>query len=675
MQVALVPAAAYLALYAPGHYLLRGRGNEQPAAGSRLFREVLGSTCCTSWFGFVLAELGLYSLPALLACLAGVTVTGALLTRGSRPARYGAADVAGLAVVCLTWLWVAPPLDTRILGSDSAGYLAAGVHLSRHGGLIIHDPTLPRLSPDFKRALFHSATENPGAPPYLRLPGALLLRSLDGDEVLPAFHHLIAVWVAAFHALAGSSAAEWTITLFAGLSVWAMVAFAAELAGGVVGGLFFALLSLSSVQNWYSRFLMPEIPGQFFVWGGLCCLLFWSRTRQRTDAALAGCAFGIAGLMRLENAVFLFVALTAALWLGRKDLHRDALLLLLCAAVLWAHAAAHLIIFRTHYLGNLFSASAETLALFATISVPQLVLLGACAAALLLWIHRATAPPADRSIRLLLGLAAAVALWGDWRNGWAGVGLLTSYIGIPTAVAGAAGLALYTAREDWDRFAAPMFILLVAEVFAQVMLAPHATPVPIWTVRRAATIVLPALCLGVAFLCRATAQRWHSGVALLVLSAALAGQAAPFAKLSQRQYYQGGWRDIEAIGALLQPGACLIVDAQLVGWGFDVALWAEHDLPAYLVSAADAGRIAKLVRSFDGIPVYWLTNSDAGPPRIPGTRIQPVALYEFTLSTPPSDMGSRSAKPTHWDSAISVYSLRHSDGKAEGAARQGAPQP
>src|SRR5229473_2549545 len=119
MQLILVAGALYLLLYAPGHYWLR-RSDDSPPVGSWLLREILLSACCTSWIGFVLAEAGFYSLPALLAVLAGLAIVGRARRGGGALAQsYRARDALGVAVAVLTWLWVAPPLDTRLMASDS----------------------------------------------------------------------------------------------------------------------------------------------------------------------------------------------------------------------------------------------------------------------------------------------------------------------------------------------------------------------------------------------------------------------------------------------------------------------------------------------------------------------------------------------------------------------------
>jgi hypothetical protein len=237
---------------------------------------------------------------------------------------------------------------------------------------------------------------------------------------------------------------------------------------------------------------------------------------------------------------------------------------------------------------------------------------------------------------------------------------------MPTFVGGGIGLALYLKRLGRGSLAERILMLLVAVAFAQVMVAPHATPLPLWTVRRAATIVLPAFGLGIAFLCDALARRRRWLLAGLIFSLAVAGQAVPFAPLAREPYYRGGWRQIQAIAALLPPGATLILDNHLIGWGFDTALWAERDLPAYFLPPSSAGQMSNLVRSLDRLPVYWLSDSVMLPPQIPGITVTPVALYEFPLLTPPVDASSAHPTSTTWGATVAVYSLQTSEQKADG---------
>src|SRR5438445_371770 len=93
--------------------------------------------------------------------------------------------------------------------------------------------------------------------------------ALDSDRVLPAFQPLLSVWVAIFHALGGDHAMAAPITYFGALFLWTFASFAAGLAGPWTAALAVAMLASLVPQYWYSRFLMPEVPSQYFLWGGL----------------------------------------------------------------------------------------------------------------------------------------------------------------------------------------------------------------------------------------------------------------------------------------------------------------------------------------------------------------------------------------------------------------------
>jgi hypothetical protein len=660
MPLVLIPAALLLLLYAPGRCLLP-RGAAPKASGSRLLREVLLSACCTSWVGFALAEARIFSLPLLLVALAAIAGAGAMWTRGAARASYRAADLAGVGIAALTALWVAPPFDTRMLASDSAGYIASGVHLARQGSLIIHDPTLASLSPDLKRTLFLSLAPDRGAAPFLRLPGSFVLRGLDTDEVLPAFHHLIAVWIAALHQLGGSAAAVWTITLFAALSVWAVVEFARDLCGTTAAAFCCGILLLLAPQYWYSRFLMPEVPTQFFLWGGLCGIAWLERSQRRCDALLAGLAFGIAGLMRIETVGFAVAAVLAVTSITPRRARPHWRLMCLAMCAVWLHAGLHLAIFRTHYLGNLRS--------FVTEDLPGLLQLPWAQPALAAGLFTVAAQA--RTIRwsanrLAFGLAGVlwiVALLGDERRGWAGLQLLTYYGGLPLLLAGTVGL-MAIGRSPERGVAAQLLLMLAALAFAQFMIAPHATPVPMWLIRRAVVVVFPALCVGAVRLCTwaAQARRWWLAVAIALLTVGAQGRA--FLALRQPPYYRNTLRHVHSLAALIPSGARVLYDTQLVGTGLAETLWAERDLPAYFLAAGEPGRIRELLAGFAGAPTYWMSTGATAPPHGQGISATPIAFYEFVVSTPALDIGADpAAASTNWDFTIGLYQLRLTDGE------------
>ncbi len=555
-----------------------------------------------------------------------------------------------LAATCIS---VAPPFDTHIAGADSAGYLASGVHLARHGSLIIHDPTLPLLSADLKRLLFPSVVPDRGSPPYLRLPGSLVLRSLDTDEVLPAFHHLIAVWIAVAATLAGADGAQWAITVFAGLSMWAMLEFAAVSRGAAVAAAFCALMLLLSPQYWYSRFLMPEVPGQFFVWSGLALTAIWQRSQRRADAILAGISFGLAGLMRIENAAFLLLALPFA---RSRRAGTSRAWLLGCASALWLHAVIHLTVFRTHYLGILQDFLMRDLPAALGTAPSVLIVVAAAGAILLAW--RRPALARRWRLALFFVLIAAIGLWADYRHQWPSVQLLRHYAGIPTLLAGAVGLLLACAASDRDEHRLALFVVLTSLAGAQFLLAPHATRVPIWVIRRAVTVLLPALCFSVVLLADTVRRRAHWSVALLVLAVALAGQLPSLLQSRREGYYGGTQRHLATLATLIPPRSRLLYDAHLTGSGIPQSLWAEYDLPAYLMADNDFTRIHDLVNALAPSPVFWVNNGASAPPHGRGIAATPIALYEFALTTPALDVGSAPGASTHWDYTIGLYALR-----------------
>src|SRR5579862_441910 len=657
MRLLLVPLAGYVLLYAPGHWLLRRR---EPASGatSHLFREVLLSACCTTWIGTLLAELGVFSLSVLLALLGFVTLLGFLLQRDRPRHAYRGRDAVGLAVCLFACVWLAPPFDTRLAAGDSTEYLAGGLHLARHGTLVIHDATLPRISVDLKRSLFPSVAPERGTPPYLRLLGSLILRSLDRDEVLPAFHHSISVWIAVIDGTAGHDAGAWAITLFGGLSVWAIVECATAL--GASPGLVLPFLLLSAIQYWYSRFLMPEIPGQYFLWAGFACLAELQRSTRTSAAVLAGLAFGMSGMLRFENAIFLLVVLGTGAFLVPIELRRRYAMVLGCALIIWCHAGLHLVVLRTHYFGIL-----QSLLSFGNERTDVTALVIAPVMALLAWrwfrssrLH--AAPWLDGALVTCLLLAS---FWASYRTHWSSLRLLASSIGVPTLLGGWVGLLLLLRRPHTDSqdVAARLLVLLGAVVWAQVMIAPHAQPIAIWTVRRALTVVLPALCVGVAYLCSAWARRGHWAAAAGLLCAGLAGEAPLFWQLHHGAgFYQQAGRHIDALGTLIEPDATVLVDGELVALGLAPALWARQDLPAYLLATGDAEHIAELVDALDAGPIYWLCRGTQPLPHGHGFELVPVALYEFEISTPLLDVDAPLGAAATWETRVALYRIRRS---------------
>jgi hypothetical protein len=294
-----------------------------------------------------------------------------------------------------------------------------------------------------------------------------------------------------------------------------------------------------------------------------------------------------------------------------------------------------------------------------------LMLLAAAAAVAVLWrrYRGRSTPSLSGDPVFAVGFAAAVAVlfWGDSRIAWSGLHPIVSSVGLPTVLAGGAGLLLSAVAMNRRTAAHGLFLTLVFIVFAQVMLAPHATPVPIWSVRRSVTVVLPALCLGLAILCQWVARRWHWALAVVLFAAGIGGQLPASRLLWAEPNYQGARRHVAAVAALIPPGAVVLYDSGLAGSGLAPMLWARRDAPAFFISPSDTTRIAELAHSLRGRPIYWINNGSNQPPRGDGIVAVPVALYEFVLTTPRLEIAAAPGVSATWDYPIGIYMLRMED--------------
>jgi hypothetical protein len=295
---------------------------------------------------------------------------------------------------------------------------------------------------------------------------------------------------------------------------------------------------------------------------------------------------------------------------------------------------------------------------WATFSAAAPMFVAGGAVLLVLWlklVRRARLQVPWHFISLLL--AIVLSLYGDYRHGWASIRLLAYYGGVPLLIGGALGL-LITARAPHDHEVVfELFLFVVAFVLLQVIAEPHATPVPIWMVRRAVTVLLPALCLGVALLCRVTTERSHWSLAVVLFGLTAAGEWHSLSPVWRRGYYIGATRHADAVAALISPGARLLIDGDLIGSGLDVTLWAEHDWPAYFLASADRSRIIELASALQGKPLYWISDGSMPPPQGGRLRATPVALYEFILFTPVLDTRAAPGASANWQYTFALYAL------------------
>jgi hypothetical protein len=626
MAALLAVVALGLIAYVPGRSLLRCL---LPASGrdgrARLLLELLLGNAAVGVAGFALAEAGAFSLTAVLIAVATITLA-ARLAAGGRIAPYTSADLAGALLAALALVWVMPPFDTSLYGADSSVYAGSGLHLARHGEIAYDDPSLDAMPLAARRSFFPSYGREAGQPPFVRLAGGLLLSDLTEPVVLPAFHHLLSVWVALAWSIGGDAALGAPAVYFAALALWAIAVFAHGLGGGVAAMSVALLLALSAPQLWYSRFLMPEIPSQYFLWAGLVAGVESLRTSGARLGVAAGLGLGMAGLMRLDGLAHIIAAL--ALWRALAGGWPSGRGFLPAFGTLVVWALAHQALFPTHYLAEVLG----TLRQSAARLQPTLRALGLAAIAGVVTRGRLSG-----TARLLLragalavfaayGIATTVSTRPDLPTtlGW-----LVSYAGWPVLVAGVIGFGLWLRRASGaaERFA----LLLGVIVLAQLFYDPRVTPAPLWAIRRFLPVAIPVLLLGAALTAAALWQRRRAlGAAGLVL---LAFGATGGSALSYRApAFQNGIDHVRALGALLPRNAIVVVDPRFALQSqIHIALWSAVDTPAYLLTAEMHEPMEKLQALVAPRPVYWLGSADDRALSTIGTRAELVASYRFGI--------------------------------------------
>ena len=326
-------------------------------------------------------------------------------------------------------------------------------------------------------------------------------------------------------------------------------------------------------------------------------------------------------------------------------------------------------VFRTHYYGHLLSLLMQDNGLRAPL-LGSAVVAAAAGAAVAAWQRSRGSSRSFQPLgfSLLIGWMLCIALWSDYEHTWSTLHLLIAYGGTPIVICGGIGALLSIRHIGKPSIVHQVLLVVTLIAFVQVMVEPHATPVAIWAIRRGVTFVLPAMCLGLAFLAHWVGKRWHWAAGVALLGATLAAEFLAARHLWEQPYYRGSLRHIEAVAAFLPPGSEILCDSQLVGSGFASSIWMLYDAPAYFFAPEDTMRISEFVQALRGTPLYWMSNGKSRPPQGAGIETVPVAFYEFALTTPELDVGPASTTSTTWDYTVALYILRTRDEKTNAPA-------
>ena len=343
----LVPGLVFLAL-------IRGRPR-MPAlrTDEALFLAVAVSVALSAWLGLVLAEAGMFSLLTAAAIELGAAAVALLAGRRSLasplPRPEGVvAFVPAVVLLALALGLQARPTEYLFGGRDPGTYVNAMALIARSGGLVVTDEVV-RSIPAADVELFYRNNETPAR--FMGFP----LESVESGRVLPEFFHLFPSFGAYLFQSMGTRGALATPPVFGVLGTLAVYFALRRLFDGRVAFVATALLSLNVLQVWFARYPVSEPMSQFLIFLGLLALVAWEETESAAFGALAGAAFGLSLLVRIDSVL---VALPLAAYLlirrARRDVTPRAVGPLLAAFGAFAlHGAVHALFWSKKYVASI----------------------------------------------------------------------------------------------------------------------------------------------------------------------------------------------------------------------------------------------------------------------------------------------------------------------------------
>lgn len=602
------------------------------------FTRVWMGLALTSIVGLALARAGWFSLPVLLAIFGALTVAGIAAGRGAtsaapaaRPPRGCtlAAALAALAVLA----WSLPPYDTTLAAADSTMYVSAGIHLARSGSITVPDTVVPLLPHAAASALFTSlGWLNAG--PFVRLPGGLLMATLEAPRAIPAFFPLLPVWTGILALGGGPAAAVLAAPLFTALGVWAVVLFAGEtlgLAAALGSG---AVLVANFAVWWFARFPMPEPLALAAFWAGLTLLHRAGVAADRRLGVLAGVVLGLTGLARTESFLFLAAAVALAWAWPRRTITVAPLLagLALVAAVALLNgesSPSHHLTYLRNDLALQYGAAYLRASQSGLLGTLRVAAVGAALIATLLlvvaalWGRRAGIGGLRGMLRLAAPLALLAVLALYVRVGlnvlpWRDVSWLAAYCSWPLLVLAAGGAPLAWRRGDFAIRVGAWACGIATVVF---VLNPRVSAYQPWAIRRFLPLVIPGIAVAGGAALAWIAARPRPRARLLAVAAAalvVALESWPVLGVRAQPYYGGNLAAVEALAARLPSDALVAIDSELADVQLQVPLWLVTGRETLMLSQGGQ-RWRDVMRGLlgSGRPVMWISNGHE-PPRNTG---------------------------------------------------------
>ncbi|CAA9464082.1 MAG: Uncharacterized MFS-type transporter [uncultured Rubrobacteraceae bacterium] len=282
--IILVPVVLYL----PGHFL----GGSLARKGDGWTESTLLRISCAIAVAtpilVLLALMGWFRAPVLLACFAAATVVAwALARRGSQPVRrpFERWDLALYALVVASFSLYGNPAEYVLKDRDPGVYAVVAAKLARTGELLTRDPLVGAVS------AFHEFADGAKHSGFF----------IQGDDLLvPQFFPGPFALLGLGNMVGGSWAGLYVVPVFGALAVGMAFLLGSELFGRWAGLVGAALLATSYTQVWWSRYPSSEVLTQFFILAGLWLAARFVRGGDATTGLMAGLLFGGAMLVRVD---------------------------------------------------------------------------------------------------------------------------------------------------------------------------------------------------------------------------------------------------------------------------------------------------------------------------------------------------------------------------------------
>jgi hypothetical protein len=125
--------------------------------------------------------------------------------------------------------------------------------------------------------------------------------------------------------------------------------------------------------------------------------------------------------------------------------------------------------------------------------------------------------------------------------------------------------------------------------------------------------------------------------------------------LRRSELYAGAAHHVRSIEHLVGDDAVLLIDPRLTAYGFAALLWVGGGNPSYYVADNDREGLNVLTRSLEGRRLYWIGDGNGPAPIADRVHFDPIALYQFVLSTPRLELRADPLAITASEVALAIY--------------------